>query len=397
MKILKPTKVQLEHGLALHRNSIVIDTYGFQPFAAVDAAVLNEAINNNASPLEIHDLQEYMQRTRYVADKLERDDFENAWNASGVTCVFQNAGEEDSSVKGLLRRLAHFTYSTDMLRNFVQKAVTPEDIVQAKNENRHALYLSGNGVPLPQEWVSVEEELRYIRIFFELGTRMMHLTYNRSNMIGDGCGELANGGLSDFGKAVVEEMNRVGVVVDVAHSGWQTSLEAAKASGKPIVASLTAASLNEVPRSKPDNVIRAIADSDGFIGMTCILGFLGGSRDIAMLMKHIDYIVNKFGFNYVTIGTDRGYGSRYVDEENKKLLPYRQGRKRWESLSRPSENRGKSIAATSTKENPEANQSMSWTNWPIFTVGLVQMGYSDNDIQKILGGNALRVARQAFS
>ena len=62
---------------------------------------------------------------------------------------------------------------------------------------------------------------------------MMHLTYNRRNPLGDGCGEPADGGLSDFGRAAIAEMNRVGVIVDVAHSGWRTSLEAAKASTQP--------------------------------------------------------------------------------------------------------------------------------------------------------------------
>src|SRR5665648_687619 len=90
--------------------------------------------------------------------------------------------------------LTRFTYSTDMMEDFIRKAVTPDDIILAKKENRHALYFSGNGVPIPQDWVSVEEELRFIRVFFQLGIRMMHLTYNRRNMIGDGCGEPGNAG-----------------------------------------------------------------------------------------------------------------------------------------------------------------------------------------------------------
>jgi flavorubredoxin len=74
----------------------------------------------------------------------------------------------------------------------------------------------------------VEEELRYIRVWFQLGCRMMHLTYNRRNMLGDGCAEPDDAGLSDFGRRVIEEMNRIGVIVDVAHSGLKSSLEAAK-------------------------------------------------------------------------------------------------------------------------------------------------------------------------
>lgn len=388
LNILKPSRKQLEHGLELHRNSLVFDTYGFMPRAAVDSAAISAAVEDNASPLEIQDMREDMSMSRFVDNERERKEFENAWRSAGVTCVFQNAGEESNQIKRLLKRLAHFTYTTDMMRNFVRKAVTPDDIVQAKKENRHTLYFTGNGVPLPQDWVSVEEELRYIRMFYQLGIRMMHLTYNRRNVIGDGCGETTDGGLSDFGRAVVKEMNRVGVIVDIAHSGWQTSLEAAQLSERPMVASHSvAASIHEHIRSKPDNVIRAIADTGGYIGICCIPRFLGGTSNIAAMMKHIDYVVKKFGFEHVGIGTDVAYTSQYAAEENSKIPSYRQGRTRWEALWPPH----------NFQEKPEMQQSMSWTNWPLFTVGMVQMGYSDDHIQKILGGNALRVARAALA
>jgi membrane dipeptidase len=392
LSILKPTKSQLEHGLELHRNFLVFDTYGFQPTAAVDGAVIAAALKSNASELELQDLREDMSMTRYAENERERKEFENAWNASGVTCVFQNCGEEGNAVERLLKRLARFTYSTDRLKAFVCKAAAPGDIVLAKKENRHALYFSGNGVPLPQDWVSVEEELRYIRVFYQLGIRMMHLTYNRRNMIGDGCGEPSNAGLSDFGRAVVKEMNRVGVIVDISHSGWKTSLEAAKASERPMVASHSCvASINKVVRSKPDEVIKAIADTDGYIGICSIPRFLGGTGDIAALMKHIDYVVKKFGFDRVTIGTDHGYSSQYNAMENKIISAsgIRQAsRTRWEALW-PDEG--------VFNAKPEMQESLAWTNWPLFTVGMVQMGYSDENIQKILGGNAMRVARAALS
>jgi membrane dipeptidase len=386
--ILKPTQKQLEHGLELHKNSLVIDAYGFMPRAAYNGELINSALNAKASSLEVQDMQEDMSMTRFVLNKKERDEFENAWEASGVTCIIQNAGEEGNDIKRLLKRLSHFTYATDMMRDFVGKAVTPDDILKAKKENRHALYFSGNGVPLPGEWVSVEEELRYISVFFQLGIRMMHLTYNRRNVIGDGCAEKSNGGLSDFGRSVVKEMNRVGVIVDIAHSGWQTSLEAAQLSQRPMVAShSTIASVNHHMRSKPDNVIRAIADTGGYIGICCIPKFLGGTGDISSMMKHIDYVVKKFGSDHVAIGTDISYTSSFAAEESRKIIASKQGgRTRWEALW-PEEN---------FKESAEMVQSMSWTNWPLFTVGMVQMGYPDDVIQKILSGNSMRVAKAAL-
>jgi membrane dipeptidase len=392
LSILKPSQRELEHGMELHRNSIVCEAYGFAPRAAVDGDAVKAAVEAGASEAELQDMMEDMRMTRYVTDPGEREEFMTAWEAAGVTCILQNAGEEGNSIPRLIKRLARFTYVTDMMRDFVQKAVTPEDIVAAKRQNKHCLYLTCNGVPLPQDWVSVEEELRYIRVFFQLGIRMMHLTYNRRNMIGDGCAESSNAGLSDFGRAVVAEMNRVGVIVDVAHSGWQTCLDAAKVSERPIVASHSACwSLNQHHRCKPDEVIRAIVDTGGYIGICCVPAFLGGSGDINAMLDHIDYVVKRFGVDYVAIGTDVAYASSASGQEYRKIPKRRSSRSRWEALWLPND---PLFAAEWRQEHQRL--SLAWTNWPVFTVGLVQRGYSDEDIQKILGGNVLRVARAVW-
>lgn len=384
LEVLKPSRKHLEHGLELHADSLVFESYGFAPRAAVDGDAIRAAIEAGASDIELQDMREEMSMTRCATDPSERAEFLEAWKASGVTCIFQNAGEEGQDPLRLIKRLARFTFLTDMLRDSVGRAVVPGDVVAAKKQGKGCLYFSGNGVPLTQAWVSVEDELRYLRIFFQLGIRMMHLTYNRRNMIGDGCAEPANGGLSDFGRAVVAEMNRVGVIADVAHSGWQTSLEAAKISKSPMVAShSTCATLHKHIRSKPDEVIRAIADTGGYIGICCIPRFLGGSGDISAFLDHIDYVAKKFGPDHVAIGTDVAYSSRASQRENRKIPKRGPARTRWAALWPPDP----------FVTQPRQVLSLAWTNWPLFTVGLVQRGHSDDDIRKILGGNVLRVAR----
>lgn len=393
LRILKPSQRDIEHGMELHKNSIVCESYGFSPRAAVDGDAVKAAIESGASDAELRDMTEDMRMTRYAECPKEREEYMMAWEAAGVTCILQNAGEEGNSVLRLIKRLARYTYGTDMMRDFMIRAVTPDDIVAAKEQNKHCLYLMTNGVPLPQDWNSVEDELRYIRVFFQLGCRMMHLTYNRRNMIGDGCAEPANAGLSDFGKAVVAEMNRVGVIVDIAHSGWQTSFDAAKASEKPMVASHSGcAALNPHHRCKPDEVIRAIVDTGGFIGICCVPAFLGGSGDINAMLNHIDHVVKKFGADHVTIGTDVSYNSSASGDEYRKIPKRRRSRSGWEMLWQPND----PLFAPEWRL-PDQRDSMAWTNWPLFTVGLVQRGYSDDDIQKILGGNVLRVARAVLS
>ncbi|MCO6454681.1 MAG: membrane dipeptidase [Pirellulaceae bacterium] len=390
LNLLKPSAAELERGLRLHAESVVFDAYGFSPRAAIDGQALAATVEAGASDIELQDLREEMSMTRCVTDPVEELEYRQAWRASGVTCIFQNAGEEGQDPLRLLKRLARFTYVTDLLRGFVSKAAVPDDVEEAKRQGRHCLYLTGNGVPLTQQWVSVPDELRYLRVFYQLGIRMMHLTYQRRNMIGDGCGEETDAGLSDFGRAVIAEMNRVGVIPDCAHSGWRTSLEAARASDKPVVAShTTCAALDARPhaRSKPDEVIRAIADTGGYIGICSIPAFLRGSGDIVMLLNHIDHVAKQFGCDHVAIGTDVAYSSQNSAAESRKVPRARRGRVDFRTLWRPDD-----FATT-----PQMSDSLAWTNWPLLTVGLVQRGYADDDIRKILGGNVLRVARATMS
>lgn len=391
LDLLKPSRKDLEHGLELHAQSIVMDAYGFAPVFAWDADALRAARDAGAGEVELEDLCENMEMTRGATDAAERRLFLDAWDAAGVTCIFQNAGQEGMEIPRLLKRLAHFTYLTDMIRDDVRRAAVPEDIEAAKKDGGRCLYFMINGVPLPLVFQSVEEELKYVEIFFQLGARMAHLTYNRRNLIGDGCGEQSDGGLSDFGRAAIAEMNRVGMIVDVAHSGWRTSLEAARASARPMCASHTVAcALNEHMRGKPDDVIRAIADTDGFVGICAIQEFLGRTGDIVAMLDHIDYVAKTFGADHVAIGTDRPYRPPHFDSEQEKAGLPPTLRHPWRHLWPEG-----CMARKPQWDEPGSRLSIEWTNWPMLTVGLVQRGYTDDDVRKIVAGNVLRVAKAA--
>ena len=389
LSLLKPSARDLARGLELHADALVVDAYGFAPRAAVDGLKFKEAVEAGVSEAELVDLREDMSMTRWATDTVERNEFLDAMRAAGVTCIFQNAGEEGSDPLRLIKRLARFTYATDLARDDCAKAVRASEVEEAKKRGKHCLLFSGNGVPLRQEWESTRDELRMIRIFYQLGIRMMHLTYNRRNPIGDGAGEPGNGGLSDFGHAVVAELNRCGVIVDVAHSGWRTSLEAARASQKPMVASHSACGgLYSHFRAKPDEVVKAICDTDGCIGICVIPRFLGGDGDILSFLNQVDYAVKKFGAEHVAIGTDIAHVSANEEAQRAKI-PKRTtpnpkaalGSERWEHLW-PEDN---------FVPKPHAEKSLAWTNWPLFTVGMVQRGHKEEDIRKVLGKNVLRV------
>lgn len=387
LSILKPSAAELERGLRIHSEATVFDAYGFAPRASIDGDAMRDAIEKGLSEGEITDLREEMAMTRWATDPRESQEFEEAFRVSGVTCIFQNAGEEGSDPLRLLKRLSRFTHATDLAGTQCSKLTSAERVSQAKREGRHGLMFTTNGVPLRQQWESRRDELRNVRLFGQLGVRMMHLTYNRRNPIGDGAGEPTDGGLSEFGRFAVKELNRLGVVVDVAHSGWRTSLEAAKASSRPMVAShTTLGGVYTHFRGKPDEVVQAICDTDGYVGICCIPRFLGGNGDIADFAEHIAYGVKRFGAARVAIGTDVAHQSQYAVEQSKKV-PKRPvpsvNTDRWEHLW-PEDN---------FVPKPHAERSLSWTNWPLFTVAMVQKGIPEKDIHAVLGENVLRVLR----
>ena len=175
LDLLKPTQAEIEHGLELHANSLVMESYGFAPRFAPDGDAMRAAIEAGATEAELEDMSEDIMMTRGVRDAAARKEFLEAWDAAGMTCIFQNAGQEGMEVPRVIKRLAHFTWLTDMIRDDLFRAVTPEDIASAHAQGRRCLYLSLNGVPVPLNLNCVEEELRYIGIFFHLGARMAHL------------------------------------------------------------------------------------------------------------------------------------------------------------------------------------------------------------------------------
>ncbi|MBS0207863.1 MAG: membrane dipeptidase [Planctomycetes bacterium] len=392
LSLLSPSDAQLQHGLELHAASLVFDSYGFAPRAAIDGAAYQQAVDSGATNDELNDLREEMSMTRAATNELERREFFDALRAAGVTCIFQNAGEEGNDPLRLIRRLSRFTFATDHLAPDCAKAISPAQVAAAKQAGRHCLAFTTNGVPLRLHWESTRDELRHVRLFHELGVQMMHLTYNRRNPLGDGCGEANDGGLSDFGHEAVAELNRLGVIVDVAHSGWRTSREAALASRRPMVAShTTCAALHKHYRGKPDDTIRAICDTGGLIGICCIPKFLGAKGDLVALLDHLDYAIKTFGAEHVAIGTDISYVSRFDKAERDKVGKRGDGRSalsvqgpRWEHL----------WPADHFKPAEHAVESLAWTNWPLFTVGLVMRGHGDDTIRKVLGENVLRVWRE---
>ncbi|WP_338760094.1 membrane dipeptidase [Nocardia vulneris] len=205
--------------------------------------------------------------------------------------------------------------------------------------------------------------------------------YNTQTFIGAGCTERNDPGLSHFGVRFVQRCNEIGVIVDTAHSGRQTTLDACRFSARPVIATHTSASaLYEHHRAKSDDEIRAIADTGGIIGVLAVPSFLAapdaGTVTIELVLDHIDYIATLVGVEHVGIGTDWPLALP-DDVLTQSFLPLATS-----TLGFRAEH------ALDTRRLDGFRDYRDLVN---ITRGLVQRGYSDQQIEGILGENFLRI------
>jgi membrane dipeptidase len=214
----------------------------------------------------------------------------------------------------------------------------------------------------------LEGELGLLEVYYRLGIRIIQLTYHFKNVCGDGCAEPTNSGLSLFGKSLIRAMNDMGIVVDLAHVGETTEREAIKESRHPVIASHSNVH-SRVPayQNKKDDMIKALADKGGVIGITAFPRLLEPDPTVDTLLDHIDHVVNLVGADHVGIGLDFAEGWAEDPTQRKKLL----------------EIDGKIY------DYPDGIDTIS--KLPNIARGLASRGYSDRDVEKILGGNFLRV------
>lgn len=252
-------------------------------------------------------------------------------------------------------------------------AFRAQDFIRAKESGKQAVMFGLE----PQ---SFGRDLDRARVAYGLGIRVALLTLNTRNYIGDGCGERTNAGLSYLGFELIELMNELGMLIDLSHCGSQTTLDAIEASSYPVVCNHIGARAlyPQLKRLKTDEELVALANKGGVAGISAIPNQLSRNPEqgIEDMLNHIDYIVKLIGIDQVAIGTDILFGDqvevhRQTDKTLLKLDSYGQ------ELNAP---------YMYGIESPE--------EWPNITRGLVSRGYSDDQIRKILGGNALRILQE---
>ena len=222
----------------------------------------------------------------------------------------------------------------------------------------------------------IENELDRLDILFGLGVRVVGLTYNNANALGSGLSEANDGGLTKFGRAAIKRMNQIGMVIDLSHTGERTSLEAIEASENPVSLSHTGArALWDVPRLKSDEVLRACAERGGLIGITASPHTTVTSRSprhcLDSVMAHFEHCANLVGIDHVGFGPDTNFGDHVAWHRE-----FAGGAVSFPDGIEP-------VEYVEGVENPaEAfDNVLAW---------LLVHGYSDQEIERALGANALQ-------
>jgi len=279
---------------------------------------------------------------------------------------------------GVVKSVAHIRYETEDGRSRATVVESAADLHKCKNEGVTGLILGF------QDTLALEDRLELVALYHRLGVRIIQLTYQRRNLVGDGCGEPVDAGLSTFGRQVIKELNRLGTLVDLSHVGPKTTEEAIDASEAPCAFThANAHALFPHIRNKTDAAIRQLAARGGVVGVNAISRFLRedghlNGTTIDNLVDHIEYIANLVGAEHVGIGLDITEGMTVEDVKR---------RGSWVSAQLPEVSGAGSLNYETYY--PQGLRSMA--GLPQITEALVRRGFGDDDVRKILGGNFLRL------
>ncbi|MFV2044539.1 MAG: dipeptidase [Anaerolineales bacterium] len=278
--------------------------------------------------------------------------------------------------------LGRITQMYWMLEQFPEKTLLVEkstDIERARHEGKLGIIMGfQGGGPL-------SGDVQLLRIFHKLGVRIIALTYNEGNIFGSGCTEPSNGGLTSLGIQAVEEMNRLGILVDLTHLGERSAMESIDISEDPVIFSHSNPSaVWKNPRNINDKLIRRCTEKGGVIGLATFSAFVGDTWNgrtptLNDLLNQMDHILNLIGPDHLAIGTD--------------------------ILIDPTD--GVWWRAVTGRLYPEISQGMTFethniegfanhADFPRVVDAMLDRGYGQETVGKILGGNFMRIFHQVW-
>lgn len=290
---------------------------------------------------------------------------------SGITVFHPAVGyREGDAYTATLRDMACWNNLISQQSGYFQRVEGPADFERAKALGKIGIVL---GEQNSEHFRTIEDVDR----FYELGQRVSQLSY-RTNRLGGGAFDRRDAGLTEFGARIIERMNKLGMAVDVSHCDDRTTLDAFAASRRPVLMthSNCRALVPHCPRCKTDEAIRKMAAQGGVMGITMVRSFVrpAGAATIEHVLQHIDRVAHLAGVEHAGVGSD-------VDLDGRSRL-------------KPEVQRAEGI-------RPGSNIDLDGVDYrkKIFdlTEGLIRRGYSDRNIEMILGGNFQRALSEIWT
>jgi membrane dipeptidase len=260
---------------------------------------------------------------------------------------------------------------------------TGADLERARTEHQLGIIFTFQGTE------PLGEEIDRIPMFREMGLRVMQLTHNRRNLVGDGCMEPGNAGLSNYGRQVVERLNAEKLVIDLSHASPRTTREAIRASAAPVLIGHTGCrALADLPRNVGDAELRALADKGGVVGIIFWPYLRVDTQPMAIdVIRHLEHAIKVCGEDHVGIGTDGEVAAVKRSPE-------------WERENREWVRGAKQDGVFAAKRPDDLYTFIPDLNvanrFELLAARLSKRGHSDARIEKLLGRNFARVMREVW-
>ena len=263
-------------------------------------------------------------------------------------------------------------------RDLIVQGFSAADVEAAQQQKRTAIFY-GLQTPAP-----IEDDIGLVEICHRLGVRFMQLTYNNQSLLAGGCYEPDDSGVSRFGRDVIAEMNRVGMVVDMSHSGERSTLQAIEYSERPIA--ITHANpkwWHDCARNQTDTVIRALTESGGMLGFSLYAHHLNGGSHCGVddFCQMVADAASRYGCEQLGIGSDL-----CQDQPDEIVKWMRNGRWRVEEED--------DAPAVFPQQPSWFEDNLGFDN---IAAGLKKVGLNETEIAAIMGGNWLRFYRDSFA
>lgn len=300
--------------------------------------------------------------------------------ASGLTAV--NLTVDEDTFASTVEHVGFWLKQIEQHPDLYLHVRAHSDLLRAKSEKKLGLILGFQGAH------PIGADPSLLELFARLGVRIIQLTYNDRNRLGDGCLVPENRGLTAFGRDVVARLNELRIVVDLSHAGVQTAYEGVTASKRPPILSHTSCrAIFDHPRAQPDQVLKACADQGGVVGIY-LMPFLG--RDPvypspALLLRHLKHALAVCGEDHVGIGSDLSIHPVTVNEAYMRMHLEEVADRRRRGIATPLDELPLVI--------PELN---SPRRLELIAEGLVASGESERVAEKVIGGNFSRVFQEVW-